>query len=80
MNYTIKIIEEGRTVSKARTRSKRRFLKILGLIKWQLGVTKAELTVMDSRDIEAYGHTVKNEAVCESPEELMDVFGAFTED
>jgi len=73
MNFSYKVIKNGKTIDKCRTRSIRRFTKNLRTINWGNSLLKVYLKVN-------YEKGVINEGFYENKEDLWLAFNAFVED
>ncbi|PIS00211.1 MAG: hypothetical protein COT84_08845, partial [Chlamydiae bacterium CG10_big_fil_rev_8_21_14_0_10_35_9] len=73
MNFSYKLIKNGKLVNKCRTHSIRRFTKNLRTIRWRKSVLKVYLKVN-------YGKGFINEGLYENQKDLWAAFNAFVED
>jgi len=80
-NYTFKVIENEREISKCQTHSKRRFLRRIRTINWQNRHPTVYLRVSYGKHKNVFGKTVTfyNDGEYSNPEELLNAFTAFDE-
>jgi hypothetical protein len=81
MNYSVKVIKNGRTIQRQRTHSIRRFVNNLRSINWENMPLKVYLRVSYGRGEEVHGKTVNfyNEGSYENKDDLFMAFNAFIE-
>lgn len=82
MNYTLKIIKNGETIGKYRTKSKRRFLKKLRTINWKGGGLKVHIKVSYGKQKDVFGKVsyFSNEEEYDNKTDLWMAFNAFAEE
>lgn len=81
MQFTIKIIQNGKIVRKVRTHKKRRFLKIIRLLNWQKSTFRAYLKVDYGKFTDVFGRLTNfyNDGEYENKEDFWLAFNAFAE-
>lgn len=82
MNFTLKVIKNGRVVQSVRTHSIRRFADSLRTINWEGGLTAAFLRVNYGKREDWQGKVTDfyNEGEYETKEDLWLAFNAFKEE
>lgn len=82
LNFTLKIIENGKVVSKHQTHSKRRFLNHARSIKWQNHHLKMYLRVHYGKRLSNYRkiESFWNDGYYDNKEDFWIAVNAFTED
>ncbi len=78
-NYTLKLYKNNGKVEKVRTKKKRRFLKILRTVNWQLGIKNAYIKVSYGKDLDNFGKRSEfyNDGYYDNKKELLLVFKYF---
>ncbi len=79
-NYTLKLYKTNGEVETVRTKKKRRFLRNIRTINWQLdGIKKAYIKVSYGKKMCNYGCLCDfyNDGYCDNKEELLQTFRYF---
>ncbi|OGK43433.1 hypothetical protein A2956_02495 [Candidatus Roizmanbacteria bacterium RIFCSPLOWO2_01_FULL_37_57] len=81
MNFTLRVIKNGRTADRCQTHSKRRFYNRIRSIKWGNGVVKVYLRVSYGKGVDVFGKTTSfyNEGGYDNKQDLIDALDAFIE-
>lgn len=81
MNFTFKVIKNGRVIERVLMHSRRRFYKKIGSIKWEDRQFKVYLRVSYGKKECNWGCVCNfyNDGEYETPEHFWQAFNAFTE-
>lgn len=81
MNFTYKVVRNGKEIDRLRTHSIRRFLSHLRTINWCNGRPSVYLRVSYGKHIDNFGKfvTFYNDGDYENKDDLWQAFEAFTE-
>lgn len=82
MNFTLKVIKNGKSIEQVRTHSLRRFLHHLRTINWENKDVKVYLRVSYRKHIDVFGKRslFYNDGWYETKEDLWSVSNAFKEE
>lgn len=81
LNYTFRVIKDGKTIDRCQTHSKRRFNNRIRTINWQNNTFKVYLRVSYGKSECNLGCICNfyNDGEYEAPQDLMTALEAFTE-
>jgi len=81
LNFTFRVIKNGKTVERYETHSKRRFYNKIRTINWGNGVEKVYLRVSYGKGIDNFGKMTNfyNDGEYENKDDLLWALSAFTE-
>ena len=82
MNFSYKVIKNGRVVGNVRIHSKRLFLRRLRSINWGSGAPSVYLRVSYGKRVNNFGRliTFYNDGIYKNNEDLWGAFNAFIEE
>lgn len=82
LNFTFRVIKNGKTIDRYQTHSKRRFYNRTRTINWKDGVEKVYLRVSYGKGIDNFGKVTNfyNDGEYKTKRDLLFALSAFTED
>lgn len=82
LNFTYRVIKNGKTVIRCQTHSKRRFYNRIRTINWKDGVEKVYLRVSYGKGLDNFGKVTNfyNDGEYKTKKDLFLALSAFTED
>lgn len=82
LNFTFRVMKNGKTIDRCQTHSKRRFYNRIRSIKWKDGVEKVYLRVSYGKALDNFGKVTNfyNSGEYENRKDLFFALSAFTED
>jgi hypothetical protein len=82
LNFTFRVVKNGRVVDRCQTHSKRRFYNRIGTLKWQNKPSFVYLRVSYGKNIDAFGKMVNfyNDGEYDNKNDLLSVLDIFSQE